>query len=104
MSQLGEYTFELIWQAIKGWDIQREPGRGYAHATGDDVRTVVDAIAPLLDAVEAARLYRQSEIAAKDEFYGPDVRDQRWLAAMAKKIEDQEELDAALAALERSDA
>lgn len=37
--------FEPIWQAIKGWDIQRKKGAGYAGATGTDVQIILDAIA-----------------------------------------------------------
>ena len=29
--------FEAAWNAIKGWDIERNPGAGYAGATGTDV-------------------------------------------------------------------
>lgn len=36
--------FEAIWQAIKGWDIQRTPGAGYAGATGTDVMTILNAL------------------------------------------------------------
>lgn len=36
--------FEAVWQAIKGWDIQRKNGDGYAHATGNDVRHILDAL------------------------------------------------------------
>lgn len=36
--------FEKIWQAIKGWDIQREAGKGYAAATGTDVMAILNAI------------------------------------------------------------
>ena len=36
--------FEPIWQAIKGWDIQRRHGEGYAGATGTDVQVIIDAI------------------------------------------------------------
>jgi hypothetical protein len=37
--------FNAVWEAIKGWDIQRTPGAGYAGATGDDVCTILEAIA-----------------------------------------------------------
>lgn len=37
--------FEPIWQAIKGWDIQREHGAGYHGPTGDDVRAILSALA-----------------------------------------------------------
>lgn len=36
--------FEAVWQAIKGWDIQRTPGEGYAEATGTDVMTILKAL------------------------------------------------------------
>lgn len=36
--------FDAIWQAIKGWDIQRNPGDGYASATGTDVMTILNAL------------------------------------------------------------
>lgn len=37
--------FEPIWQAIKGWDIQREGAAGYHGPTGDDVRHILAALA-----------------------------------------------------------
>lgn len=40
----GTPLWEAIWAVIKPWDIRREPGRGYAHATGDDVQRIYDAI------------------------------------------------------------
>lgn len=40
----GSPLFTAIWHAIKGWDIQRFPENGYAHATGDDVQAIVDQI------------------------------------------------------------
>ena len=36
--------FNRIWQAIKGWDIQRKHGVGYAGANGTDVQIIIDAI------------------------------------------------------------
>jgi hypothetical protein len=36
--------FDPIWQAIKRWDIQRNPGAGYAGATGTDVQIILDAL------------------------------------------------------------
>jgi hypothetical protein len=36
--------FEPIWQAIKGWDIARSSGAGYAGATGSDVQAIIDAL------------------------------------------------------------
>ena len=87
-------------------DIVAELRRKIGDRDGDDgvIGVTFGEMRSLLDAVEAARAYRQSEAASKIEFYEPDVSDQRWLAAMAKRYEDQEELDNALAALERSDA
>ena len=40
--------FEAVWTAIKGWDIERKEGEGYAHATGDDVREILKATDPFL--------------------------------------------------------
>jgi hypothetical protein len=36
--------FEKVWQAIKGWDIQRTPKAGRSGATGTDVITILDAL------------------------------------------------------------
>lgn len=36
--------FNGIWQAIKGWDIERKPGVGYAGANGTDVQIIIDSI------------------------------------------------------------
>ncbi len=36
--------FAPIWETIKGWDIQRQSGLGYAGATGTDVQLIVNAI------------------------------------------------------------
>lgn len=36
--------FEAIWKAIKGWDLQRKDGEGYAGATGTDVMTILKAL------------------------------------------------------------
>jgi hypothetical protein len=41
---MNDPLFQAIWQAIKAWDIQREPGLGYAHANGSDVMTILAAI------------------------------------------------------------
>lgn len=41
-------VFEAIWQAIRRWDLERERGRGYAGATGTDVKTILRAIEPFL--------------------------------------------------------
>jgi len=39
--------FDAIWQVIKGWDIQREEGAGYAGANGTDVMTILHALRTL---------------------------------------------------------
>lgn len=36
--------FEAIWQAIKGWDIERYRGAGRAGATGTDVKTILNTL------------------------------------------------------------
>lgn len=37
--------FEAVWEAIKMWDISRDPGRtGYSGATGSDVMYILEAI------------------------------------------------------------
>ncbi len=36
--------FNAIWNAIKGWDIERKQGEGYAGATGTDVMTILNAL------------------------------------------------------------
>lgn len=36
--------YDAVWEAIKGWDIERKPGAGYAHATGSDVTIILEAI------------------------------------------------------------
>jgi hypothetical protein len=36
--------FDAVWQAIKGWDIRREPDDGGAFATGTDVMTILNAL------------------------------------------------------------
>lgn len=47
-ADLSDPLFESVWQAIKGWDIEREHGRGYAGATGTDVMTILRAMRPFL--------------------------------------------------------
>jgi hypothetical protein len=37
--------FRAIWEAIKGWDLEREPGAGYAGATGTDVLAIQNSLA-----------------------------------------------------------
>ena len=39
-------NFELIWQAIKHWDIETVKGEGYHGITGDDVRAILQALNP----------------------------------------------------------
>jgi hypothetical protein len=41
---LSDPVFQAIWRAIKAWDIQREPGLGYAGANGSDVMTIIAAL------------------------------------------------------------
>lgn len=36
--------FNRIWEVIKGWDIQRKPGEGYAGATGTEVMAIIEAV------------------------------------------------------------
>ncbi len=36
--------FNAIWSAIKGWDIERLPGEGYANANGTDVMAIIDSL------------------------------------------------------------
>jgi len=44
--------FNAVWDAIKKWDISREPSerRLYAGATGTDVMTILNAVRPFLNA------------------------------------------------------
>lgn len=42
--ELESPRFNAVWNAIKKWDIEREPGDGYAGATGTDVCTILDAL------------------------------------------------------------
>lgn len=39
--------FNAVWEAIKGWDLQREGDSGYAGATGDDVCSILEALEDL---------------------------------------------------------
>ena len=41
---LASPLFNAIWNAIKGWDIERMHGEGYSAATGTDVKTILNAI------------------------------------------------------------
>lgn len=36
--------FNAVWNAIRGWYIQREPGAGYSGTTGTDVMTILVAL------------------------------------------------------------
>lgn len=40
----GDRLFDAIWDAIKGWDLQRGPYAGYAGATGNDARRIYEAV------------------------------------------------------------
>jgi hypothetical protein len=51
--------FEPIWEAIKKWDIQREHGAGYHGTTGDDVGTILFALADAGYAVVPVELLRE---------------------------------------------
>lgn len=60
--------FEPIWQAIKGWDIQRSEGAGYAGATGTDVQIIIDSLKlDESDGVMRIALERARQV--KDEGY-----------------------------------
>ena len=41
---LEDPVFQKVWEAIKGRDIERSSGEGYARATGTDVMTILEAI------------------------------------------------------------
>lgn len=45
-ADLADPSFEAVWQAIKGWDVSREPGthRMYAGTTGNDVMRILAAL------------------------------------------------------------
>lgn len=36
--------FNAVWECIKRWDIEVKPGDGYAGATGNHVRAILDAL------------------------------------------------------------
>ena len=44
IKDLKSKEFNAVWKAIKGWDIERKPGDGYARATGTDVMTILEAL------------------------------------------------------------
>jgi hypothetical protein len=54
--------FNAVWNAIKGWDIQRKDGEGYAGATGTDVMTILNSLAKTdnrpLERLDAVWIYR----------------------------------------------
>lgn len=60
---LADPLFEAVWTAIKAWDIQRTPGRGYAGATGTDVMTILTVVQPFLTAERVRTLEEAVEIA-----------------------------------------
>lgn len=35
---------DVVWETIKGWDLERSSGEGYAGATGTDALTIADAV------------------------------------------------------------
>ena len=41
--------FNAVWDAIKGWDIERNSGEGLAGVTGDDVRAILAALDSSVD-------------------------------------------------------
>jgi len=43
-SDLISPEFNAVWEAIKGWDLERERGEGYAGATGTDVMIILNAL------------------------------------------------------------
>lgn len=43
-SDLEDPEFEAVFQAMRGWDIERQRGEGYAGANGTDVMTILNAI------------------------------------------------------------
>ena len=73
--------FNPIWQAIKGWDIQRAPGAGYHGPTGDDVRTILSALTAAgyvilpaeMTAEQAARSLAGSAMADRMRVSAPDI-------------------------------
>ena len=46
--ELDDDMWQAIWKAIKLWNIQRDPGCGYAYATGCDVCHIYDAVVDVL--------------------------------------------------------
>ncbi len=89
--ELASPLFEAIWQAIKGWDLQRKPGAGYAGANGNDVATILDAIYPVIEQSaqamvraaradafeEAANQFRQCGETAVELFFIDKARKER---------------------------
>jgi len=41
---LDDPLFEVIWQAIKGWDISRHNDGMYSRPTGNDARHIYDRV------------------------------------------------------------
>lgn len=66
---LNDPEFNAIWQAIKGWDIERNPGAGYAGATGTDVMSILTALRALRSEESPPEAYPfivpQSEVAVE---------------------------------------
>lgn len=80
--QEDEQLFEAIWQAIKGWDLERSPGELYAHATGDDVRTILKSIEPIIAQREheaelrgriAEARYAADRVGVTDDYYQHEI-------------------------------
>lgn len=65
--------FEAIWQAIKGWDIEREYGLGRAGATGTDVKTILTAIEPIVSGVVASAYERGRRETDKSQWLGEAI-------------------------------
>ena len=48
---LTDPLFNAVWEAIKGWDLERKTGEGYAGATGTDVMTILNVVRPFIKEV-----------------------------------------------------
>lgn len=44
--------FDAVWDVIKGWDVQRSAGQGYASANGSDAEAITIAVESALDQPE----------------------------------------------------
>lgn len=79
-------VFLAVWRAIKGWDIQRAQGEGYAGAVGNDVMTILKAI----DSITAER---DSCLECEDGAKAVDEQDM--LIRELKQINEQREKELA---------